>query len=288
VYVRKFSLLNLGHSKVEAEALEEIKLVDIEHRKHDPYQLVSRHLMHYNLKAYEHEQSFYDDIFKEVQTYEEVQNRVRTLSPNLQTGFISFQIHKRSCLPKNLQGEPMTPPLEQEGPPLGFETNVQDKENTKGKMKEGEMPSQETEVPRAEKSEAGKGKELETPSEIPENFLKKVGGTASTELGNPITSLTPLQSTYGNPYEGALYVSDLEPISRDEIPPSNYFFSKKRKAILQQEMHPRGDMMIKKHKIIIDGQKLKEGEFATEIVGTMGALALANLYSVGSLTTMLE
>jgi hypothetical protein len=53
-------------------------------------------------------------------------------------------------------------------------------------------------------------------------------------------------------------------------------------------MHPRGDMMIKKNKVIIDGKKLKEGEFATEIVGTMGALALTNLYSVGNLTTMLE
>jgi hypothetical protein len=76
VYVRKFSFLNLGHSKVEAEALEEIKLVDIEHRKHDPYQLVSRHLMHCNLKSYEHETSAYDDIFKEVKTYEEVLNKV--------------------------------------------------------------------------------------------------------------------------------------------------------------------------------------------------------------------
>jgi len=76
MYVDKFSLLNLSHSKVEAEALEEIKLVDIEHRKHDPYQLVRRHLMHYNLKAYEHESSVYDDIFKEVKTYEEVLNKV--------------------------------------------------------------------------------------------------------------------------------------------------------------------------------------------------------------------
>jgi hypothetical protein len=94
---------------------------------------------------------------------------------------------------------------------------------------------------------------LEIPSEIPENIPKKVGGTKSTEIGGPITSLTPLHSTYGNPQEGALYISDIEPISRDEIPPSDYFFSKKRNAILKQEMHPRGDMMIKKNKIIIDG-----------------------------------
>jgi hypothetical protein len=128
---------------------------------------------------------------------------------------------------------------------------------------------------------------LETPSEIPENIPKKVGGTTSTELGSPITSLTPLQSTYGNPQDRALYVSDLEPISRDEIPSSDYFFSKKRKAILKQEMHPRGNMMVKKHKIIVDGQKLEEGEFATEISGTMGTLASTNLYSVGNLRTML-
>jgi hypothetical protein len=109
VYVGKFSLLNLGHSKVEDEALEEIKLVDIENRKHDPYQLVSRHLMHYNFKDYEHEQYFYDDIFKEVKNYEEVLSRVWDLSPHLQTGFISFQSHMRSCFPKNLQGESTTP-----------------------------------------------------------------------------------------------------------------------------------------------------------------------------------
>jgi len=53
-------------------------------------------------------------------------------------------------------------------------------------------------------------------------------------------------------------------------------------------MHLRGDMMIKKLKIIIDGQNLKEGEFAIEIEGTMGALALENLYSIGNLTAMLQ
>ena len=98
---------------------------------------------------------------------------------------------------------------------------------------------------------------METPSEILENFSKKVGGTISTELGSPITSLTPLHSTYGNPHEGAIYVSDLEPISRDEIPSSDYFFSKKRKAILKQEMHPRGDMMIKNTRSLFMDKNLK-------------------------------
>jgi hypothetical protein len=37
IQVGKFSLLNLGHSKVEATTLEEVKLVNLEHMKHDPY-----------------------------------------------------------------------------------------------------------------------------------------------------------------------------------------------------------------------------------------------------------
>ena len=199
VHIGKFSLLNLGHSKVEVEALEEVKLVDIEHKKHDPYQLVNRHLMHCNMKSYEHKESVYDDMFKEVKTYEEVLNRVQALSPDLQTGFMSFQSHRQSCLPKILQGESTTPPPKQEGPPPGFEIELQDTTTAKGNMKEIEMPSQETEVPQTEKSESGKGKELETSTEIPEDFPKKVGGTTSAELGSPITSLTPLKSTYGNP-----------------------------------------------------------------------------------------
>jgi hypothetical protein len=102
LHIRKFSLLNLGHSKVEAESLEEVKLVDIEHRKHDPYQLVSKHLMHCNLKYYEHKTYVYDDIFKEFKSYENVLNRVQALPPNSQIGFVSFQSHRRSCLPKIL------------------------------------------------------------------------------------------------------------------------------------------------------------------------------------------
>jgi hypothetical protein len=77
------------------------------------------------MKSYEHEEYAYDDIFKEVKTYEEVLNRVQALSPDLQTGLMSFQSHRRSCLPKNLQGESTTPPPEKEGPPPGFETESQ-------------------------------------------------------------------------------------------------------------------------------------------------------------------
>jgi hypothetical protein len=72
VYLGKFVLLNIGHTKAEAESMSEVKLVDIEHRKHDPYQIINRHVTQCGLKAYEHEVSFYDDIFKNAKSYEEV------------------------------------------------------------------------------------------------------------------------------------------------------------------------------------------------------------------------
>jgi hypothetical protein len=115
-------------------------LVNIEHKKHDPYQLVNKHMIHYGMKAYEHEKSTYNDMFKEVKTYEEVLNKVRALSPDLKTSFMTFQSHRRSCLPKVLQGESTTPPPDQEEPPPGFESELQDKENTKENPKETEMP----------------------------------------------------------------------------------------------------------------------------------------------------
>jgi hypothetical protein len=65
-------LLNLGHSKVEAAALEEVKLVNLEHRKHDPYQTMGSHMDHCGMKSFEHEESPHNDIFKGVKTYEEV------------------------------------------------------------------------------------------------------------------------------------------------------------------------------------------------------------------------
>jgi hypothetical protein len=66
-------------------------------------------------------------------------------------------------------------------------------------MKEIEMPSQKTEVPLIEKSEAGKGKELETSLEILEDFPKKVGGTTSTKLGSPITKASYSQTDSTRP-----------------------------------------------------------------------------------------
>jgi hypothetical protein len=106
-----FSLLDFGHSKVEVAALEDVKLVDIEFKRHDPHKIMENHLTQFNMRQYMHENSPYDEIFKGVRSYEEVQDKFQTLPSYQQAGFISFQRHGRNSLPKILQGEQITTPL---------------------------------------------------------------------------------------------------------------------------------------------------------------------------------
>jgi hypothetical protein len=299
VQIGRFSLLNLGHSKVEAAALEEVKLVNLEHRKHDPYQTVGSHMAHCGMKAFEHEESPRDDIFKGVKTYEEVLDRVQVLSSDLQTSLLTFQRHRRSGLPKVLQGEATTSPPEQENIPPGFGQKAQNKADTEENPQEVEGSSQNKEVPQTENPGVEAEKASETPPESSQSTPpspstihidtpKTTGETKSTELGNPITSLTPLQSTFGFPQVGVIYASDLDPISREEIPPSDYFFSKKRKVVLKQEMYMREGGMVKKHRVLVDGKNLEEGDFTTEVAGSMGALATTNLFTVSNMRARLE
>jgi hypothetical protein len=44
IQVDMFSLLDFDHSKVEATALEDVRLVDIEFKRHDPLKIVENHL----------------------------------------------------------------------------------------------------------------------------------------------------------------------------------------------------------------------------------------------------
>jgi hypothetical protein len=106
--------------------------------------------------------------------------------------------------------------------------------------------------------------------------------------GNPITSLTPLQSTFGIPQLQVIYASDLTPISREEIPSSDYFFSKKRKVVVKQEVHQREGTMVKKNTVLVDGENLEEEDFSTEVAGSMGALATTNLFIVENMRKRLK
>jgi hypothetical protein len=108
-----FTLLYFGHSKVEAAALEDIKLVNIEFKKHDPQKIVGNHMALSNLKIYKHEDSPHDEIFRGARSYQEVLSRVQTLAPDKLSKFYNFQRHRRNSLPKVLQGETPTSPATQ-------------------------------------------------------------------------------------------------------------------------------------------------------------------------------
>jgi hypothetical protein len=203
-----------------------------------------------------------------------------TLSSDLQASFHAFQKHRWRRMPKVMQGEAITPPQEQEDSPPGFEQETQDKVNPEKFPQETEGSSQneealqtknpETEAERRSRTPPKSSKST-TPSSPTIDIIipEAMGEKRYTELGSPITSLNPLQSTFGLPQMGDIYVGDLTPISRDEITPSDFFFSKKRKAIVRKEMHMREGGMVKKHRLLIDGQKLEEEDFAREVVGSM-------------------
>jgi hypothetical protein len=178
VYIGNFTLANFAHAKVEAESLDEIKLVDIEHRKHDPNQTIAKHVAQCGLKAYEHEDSFYDDMFRNAKSYEEVQERVQTLSPDAQVGFVTFQRNRRQCLPKVLRGEASTSGPESETFPPDFEKTMQQASGT-DKAKDSEAPPQNTEDTQNKRTQTEKGKEVQGNCNQPRRLSQKtVGGTA--------------------------------------------------------------------------------------------------------------
>jgi hypothetical protein len=66
------------------------------------------------------------------------------------------------------------------------------------------------------------------------------------------------------------------PITVEELPPNDFFFDKKRKAIVKQELYQEAGTTTKKFKILVDGRAMKKEEFATQIAGTLGAFSIAN------------
>jgi hypothetical protein len=211
----------------------------------------------------------------------------------------TFQKHTRARLPKILQGESITPPSEQESIPPGFEPKYLDKRTIEENPKNIEVSSQRPETSKTEhtgskidsKSEAPlKPNQMASPlsSTILVDTPKIAEGTQFTKLGRPIIALTPLQSSFGTPHLGAIYVSDLTPIYVKEIPSSDFFFNKKRKVVVKQEMHLKEGTLVKKHKILVDGQNLEEEDFSTEVAGSLGVFATTNLFSVDNLKARLK
>jgi hypothetical protein len=231
-----FSLLDFGHYKVEDANLEDVKLVDIKFKRHDPHKIMENHLAQYNLKRYVHENSPYDEIFRGVGSYEEVLNRFQTLSPDQQAGFLSFQIHRRNNVPKILQGESVATSPAQESAPPGFELENSSKQDTQETPKGSEVLTQELKLslsiplgPQATVQierflKQGHDTSPSTPTTYVANIVEQ---QPSMDIGTPITSLTPLQSSFKNLSSEVIYVDDLTPIMPEEVPPLDFFFNNK-------------------------------------------------------------
>jgi hypothetical protein len=110
IHLNTYSLLDFGHAKAEAKALEDIKFIHIEFKKHDPHRVVSNHMSSCGLKIYEHENLPHDDIFQGTRSYAEVLIQIQALSPEEMADFFKFQEHWWSCLPLVLQGKNPTTP----------------------------------------------------------------------------------------------------------------------------------------------------------------------------------
>jgi hypothetical protein len=104
-----------------------------------------------------------------------------------------------------------------------------------------------------------------------------------TEISSPIHFITSLQFTRGNPNVEVIFIEDLAPISVEELPPSNFFFSEKRKAVVKREMHQKEGSVVKRHKVLIDGDTSEEVEFFEEVAGSLGDFATTNQFSVENL-----
>jgi ABC-type phosphate transport system auxiliary subunit len=85
-----------------------------------------------------------------------------------------------------------------------------------------------------------------------------------------------------------VFIEDLTPISVEEIPPSDIFFSKKRRVVVKRETHQREGATVKRHRVLYDGQALEEAEFAMEVAGSLGDFSTTNRYSVGNLKEQLK
>ena len=88
-----YSLFDFGHAKVEAAALEDLKLVHVKFKKHNPQRVISNHLASCGLKRFEHENSPSDDIFRGTRSYVEVLALIQALTPEERADVLKFQEH---------------------------------------------------------------------------------------------------------------------------------------------------------------------------------------------------
>jgi hypothetical protein len=241
-----FSLLDFGHSKVEIVALEEIKLVNIEFKKHNLQKVASNHMASCNLKKYKHEESPYNEMFQGEKSYPEVLRRLQALSPDKMIYFHNFQNHQRSSLPKVLQGENQMSPATQKTETQNLEATISSKQEALENLEKSEVSTQKEDIPEIDildnetkyqvetLAKKGEDRPLSSPDKSTTDGTEK---QLSTEIENPIQVVMPLQFTRENPNVEVILIGYLMPIPIEEIPPSDFFFSKKRKVVVKKKMH---------------------------------------------------
>ena len=87
----------------------------------------------------------------------------------------------------------------------------------------------------------------------------------------------------GNPNDQVIFIEDLTPISAEEMPPLDFFFSKKRRAIVKREAHQKHGTIVKRQRMLYDGQGLDDTKLFREMVGSLGSFSMANQCSVENL-----
>jgi hypothetical protein len=80
----------------------------------------------------------------------------------------------------------------------------------------------------------------------------------------------------------------MRPIRVEELLLNEFFFDKKRKAVVKREFYQEGESTAKKYKVMTEGKDEKNEQFATEITGTLGAYASANQFSVRHLKNQIK
>jgi hypothetical protein len=129
----------------------------------------------------------------------------------------------------------------------GSKDSDPDQEKNQEKKKETGDPEQEADIP----NPSNKPAMVVTPEK------------PSKEISSPIVSITPLQSTKGTPDARWIFGEEITPITVEKLPPNEFFFDKKRKVFVKQEIYQEAGTVAKKFKILADGKAMKKEEFAT-------------------------
>jgi hypothetical protein len=79
----------------------------------------------------------------------------------------------------------------------------------------------------------------------------------SKQIDSLIAIVTPLQFTKGNLDAGWIFNEELTPISVEDMPPNEFFFEQKRKAVVRQGFYQKGSVVAKKFKIMTDGKVVR-------------------------------